>query len=248
ALFWTVELWAPNREAGITGYDYIHWYRDHPPEDDLKLLAWSDNQCGGLAHVDWYAYEHPQLGPVELGGWDRMNFWRNPPPALREREVARFPAWLQTLAASLPELQLLGTELTPLGEGPAGPDGLASWRLRIAVGNAGYLGSAVSQRAIQRKVVRGLIFELELPEGARYLQGKPRMSGGELSGGPHLAGHAPPSSLQAFLPNREVTGDRAVCTWVVQAPAGARLRWKVKADRAGQLAGELVVGSGSAPA
>ncbi|MGI9154071.1 MAG: M14 family metallopeptidase, partial [Rubrivivax sp.] len=102
ALFWTVEIWAPNKEAGITDYQWIEWYRDHPVEDDKKLLKWSDEQCGGQAHVDWYPFEHPQLGPVELGGWDRMNFWRNPPAHLREREAARFPAWLQQVALALP--------------------------------------------------------------------------------------------------------------------------------------------------
>ncbi|MFZ4652638.1 MAG: M14 family metallopeptidase, partial [Rubrivivax sp.] len=94
SLFWTVEIWAPNREAGITDYKWIDWYREHPQEDDLKLLKWSDEHCGGQAHVQWYPFEHPQLGRVELGGWDKMNFWRNPPPHLREREAARFPAWL----------------------------------------------------------------------------------------------------------------------------------------------------------
>ena len=92
ALFWTVEIWAPNREAGITEYKWIDWYREHPPEDDLKLLKWSDEQCGGRAYVDWYPFRHPQLGMVELGGWDKMNYWRNPPPELREREAARFRA------------------------------------------------------------------------------------------------------------------------------------------------------------
>ena len=48
-----VELWAPNKEAGITDYKWIDWYREHPVEDDLKLLKWSDEQCGGQAHVDW---------------------------------------------------------------------------------------------------------------------------------------------------------------------------------------------------
>lgn len=47
ALFWTVEIWAPNKEAGIHDYSWIDWYRDHPVEDDLKLLKWSDEQCGG---------------------------------------------------------------------------------------------------------------------------------------------------------------------------------------------------------
>ena len=59
ALFWTVELWAPNREAGITDYKWIDWYREHPVEDDLKLLKWSDEQCGGQAHVDVEAVPSP---------------------------------------------------------------------------------------------------------------------------------------------------------------------------------------------
>ena len=72
ALFWVVEIWAPNKEAGITDYQWIEWYREHPVEDDLKLLKWSDEQCGGRAHVDWYPFQHPQLGAVELGGWDKL--------------------------------------------------------------------------------------------------------------------------------------------------------------------------------
>ncbi|MGH8797038.1 MAG: M14 family metallopeptidase, partial [Caldimonas sp.] len=83
ALFWVVEIWAPNREAGIMDYKFIDWYREHPVEDDLKLIKWSDEQCGGQAHSDWRPFMHPQLGAVEIGGWDKMNFWRNPPPHLR---------------------------------------------------------------------------------------------------------------------------------------------------------------------
>jgi hypothetical protein len=139
ALFWTVELWAPNREAGITDYQWIEWYRDHPVEDDLKLLKWSDEQCGGQAHVDWYPFRHPQLGMVELGGWDRMNYWRNPPPQLREREAARFPGWLTQIALSLPKLEVLRTEVRALGGD--------TWRVRFAVANSGYLPSNVSKRA-----------------------------------------------------------------------------------------------------
>jgi hypothetical protein len=40
-----VELWSPNKEAGITGYKWIDWYREHPVEDDLKLLKWSDGSA-----------------------------------------------------------------------------------------------------------------------------------------------------------------------------------------------------------
>ena len=227
SLFWTVEIWAPNKEAGITDYDWIHWYREHPPEDDLKLLRWSDAQCGGLAHVNWYPFQHPQLGAVELGGWDRLNYWRNPPPHLREREAARFPAWLSQIALSLPKLEVLRTEVRALGAD--------TWRVRFAVANAGYLPAYVSARALERKTVRGAVFEILLPEGAQLVGGKPRVVG------PHLAGHAAKSSLQAFLPNREVTADRAVAEWVVRAPRGTRLSMSARADRAGAVHTEVVL-------
>ena len=38
-------------------------------EDDLKLIGWNDEQLGGKGFVDWYPFDHPQLGRVELGGW-----------------------------------------------------------------------------------------------------------------------------------------------------------------------------------
>jgi len=228
ALFWVVELWAPNREAGIKDYKWVDWYREHPVEDDLKLLKWSDEQCAGQAHVEWKPFLHPQLGAVEIGGWDKMNFWRNPPPHLREREVARFPAWMTQIALSLPKLELLRTEVRALG-----PD---TWRIRFAVGNSGWLPAYISKRALARKVVRGVIFEIHLPVGhpdISLVGGKPRVEG------PQLEGHGPKNSLQAFLPNREVTSDRAFVEWVVRAPKGTRLALTAHAERAGVVRTEV---------
>jgi murein tripeptide amidase MpaA len=234
ALFWTVEIWAPNKEAGITEYDWIHWYRDHPPEDDLKLLKWSDEHCAGQAHVDWKPFDHPQLGPVEIGGWDRMNFWRNPPPHLREREAARFPAWLQQLALSLPKLEVLKAESQPLGRDAS--TGEETWRVRFAVANAGYLPSYVMRRAKQREIVRGTVFHIDLPAGASLVAGKAREIG------PHLEGHAFTSSLQAFLPDRQLTGDRALQEWIVRAPAGTVIALRARADRAGAVEARVTLG------
>jgi murein tripeptide amidase MpaA len=230
ALFWVVEMWAPNKEAGIADYKWIDWYREHPVEDDLKLIKWSDEHCGGKAHVDWKPFMHPQLGAVEIGGWDKMNYWRNPPPNLREREAARFPKWMTTIALSLPRLVLLRTEVRALG-----PD---TWRVRIAVANSGWLPAYVTQRALARKTVRGLIFEIHLPDADRsvsLVSGKPRMEG------PQLEGHAPKNSLNAFVPNREITADRAIGEWVVRAPKGTRLALSARADRAGAVRAEVVL-------
>ena len=227
ALFWTVEIWAPNKEAGINDYQWIEWYRDHPVEDDKKLLKWSDEQCGGKAHVDWYPFNHPQLGRVELGGWDKMNFWRNPPAHLREREAARFPAWLQQIALSLPKLEVLRAEVRALG-----PD---SWRVRFAVANSGYLPSYVTKRALERKTVRGVVFQILLPKGASLISGKERTKGTQLEG------HAPKGSLQAFMPDRNITGDRAMIEWIVKAPKGTIVGLTATADRAGTVRTEVTL-------
>ena len=58
---WVVEIWSPMREAGITGYKYIDWFRDHPPEDDLKLLRWSDAR--------WAASRTSPGSPSTIRSW-----------------------------------------------------------------------------------------------------------------------------------------------------------------------------------
>lgn len=224
ALFWVVELWSPNREAGISGYHWTDWYREHPADDDRKLLAWADSLGPDSAFVQWRPFQHPQLGAVEIGGWDLMNFWRNPPPAYREKEVERFPGWMNQIALSLPKLVLLQTEVERLG-----PE---SWRVRMAVANSGYLPSTVTLQAEKRQVVRGLVFEIaDADDPNAPLQLAPgqhrRVQGGQ------LAGHAAKTSPQAFLPTKAITGDRAQVQWLIQAPVGQRLRLQARHPRAG---------------
>ena len=78
-----------------------------------------------------------------------------PEQMTHEGEAARFPAWMTQIALSLPKLELLRTEVRALG-----PD---TWRVRIAVANSGWLPAYVTQRALDRKTVRGVMFEIHLP-------------------------------------------------------------------------------------
>ena len=145
------------REAGIEKYQYIDWFRDHPIADDLKLFRWSEEKLGGAAHVDWRPFDHPELGRIEIGGWNRFNAFGNPPLSLLEREVARFPKWLVWQALLSPKMELVDASAESLGG--------ASWRIRLVVQNTGWLPSYVSKRALERKVVRGVIAEIGLPAG-----------------------------------------------------------------------------------
>ena len=226
--FWTVEIWAPVKEAGVEGYHFIDWYREHPAEDDLKLLRWSDRELGGEGYVSWYPFEHPQLGAVELGGWNRLGVFRNPPVKYREREVRRFPRWIVWQALTLPRLETLRTEVVALGAD--------TWKVRLAVQNSGYLPSYVTKRALERKIVRGVVYEIALPAGAELVGGKPRVEGAQLEG------RASKVSLQAVVPDPSLTGDRGQCEWTVRATKGAQVAVTARHDRAGKVVERIVLG------
>jgi len=226
---WTVEIWSPQRAAGIEDYKFIEWYREHPVEDDLKLLAWNDDALGGRGFVDWYPFGHPQLGEIELGGWDALYTWSNPPHALLETELARFPKWLVWHLLVSPKLELL--------EGSAARLGPDSWRVRLVVHNTGWLPSYVTKRALENKQVRGLIAEIELPSGASLETGSVREELGQLEGRAYTP--AVPSSWSGW--SGDATDDRVKVEWVVRAPAGATVKLTARHERAGVVRSEIAL-------
>jgi murein tripeptide amidase MpaA len=224
---WTVEIWSPQRAAGITDYKFIEWYREHPIEDDLKLLAWNDAALGGKGFVPWYPFEHPQLGAVELGGWETLYTWSNPPHALLEAEVARFPKWLVWSLLVSPRLELLEASAARLGED--------SWRVRLAVHNTGWLPSYVTKRALANKVVRGVVAEIELPARARLESGELRVELGQLEGRAYVP--VMPSAWAGW--GGDATDDRAKAEWVVRAPPGTVVKLAARHARAGAVRAEV---------
>jgi len=221
---WTVEIWSPRRQAGIEDYHFIDWYREHPLEDDLALLKWSDEALDGKGYVGWYPFEHPQLGEVELGGWDKIYAFRNPPPPFLEKEVARFPKWLIWHLLISPSLELYEATAKPLGEG--------AYRVRLVVQNTGWLPTYVTKKALEKKVVRGIVCEIELPEGASLETGKPREERGQLEGRAYV---------RAFPRDEDAINDRLKVEWTVRAPAGGEIKLTARHPRAGTISTTLTL-------
>src|SRR5204863_3019256 len=171
---WTTEFWSPQREAGVEVTNPIEWLKGHPPEDDLALIRWADENFPGRAYVDWYPFEHPQLGPVELGGWDLMSFWANVPFDLLEEELTPHSEWALFHALVSPLLEVHTLEVEQVGEG--------AWLVRLVLLNSGWLPTNVTQKAVDRKAVRPLEVVLTLPEGARLVSGEQRTEAGQLAG------------------------------------------------------------------
>jgi murein tripeptide amidase MpaA len=225
---WTVEIWSPQRQAGITDLKFIDWYREHPVEDDLKLLKWSDEVLGGRGYVDWYPFEHPQLGKVELGGWDMLYAWRNPPPEFLEKEVALFPDWLVWHLLISPKLAVYEATVEPLGD--------ALYKVRLVVQNTGWLPTYITKKALEKKLVRGVVAEIELPDGATLRTGKLREELGQLEGRAYK-----PSAANVW--NADPTDDRAKVEWVVHAPQGGTVRLTARHERAGVVRVECPLAS-----
>lgn len=206
AFSWTTEIWSPQRQAGITDYKYIDWFRDHPFEDEIKLLKWSDEKLGGKGHVDWYPFDHPQLGKVELGGWDAHYAFRNPPPEFLEAEIAPHSDWAIWQALASPKLEL--RECTATGG-----------RIRFAVHNTGYLPTNVCETAKNRKLCRGVIGEIlraGQPAGGAgsrepdwLISGKLLSEAGQLTGWAHVP-------VSGFGWHSDDTTDVALFEWVVE--------------------------------
>ena len=222
---WTVEFWSPMRQAGIEKFKFMDWYREHPLEDDFKLLKWNDDVLKGKGYVNWYTYKHPQLGKVELGGWDFMNMWTNPPLEFLEKEISPFPDWIVWHALISPRLVLRETRVISLGGD--------SYRIRLVVQNEGWLPTYVTKKALERKATRGVIAEIALPKGTALQSGKEREELGELEG-------------RAYKPispdeTEESTTERLKVEWVVKAKKGTKVRLTAKHSRAGVLRAEIVL-------
>jgi Zinc carboxypeptidase len=215
---WTTEFWSPQRQAGLSDYHFIEWLREHPVEDELALLHWFEERYPGRAYVAWYPFEHPQLGPVELGGWDLMNFWGNAPFDLLEAEVTPHAEWALFHALVSPLLEVHTLEANRVGEG--------AWLVRLVLLNSGWLPTNVTQKALDRKAVRPLEVELTLPEGGRLVSGEERTEAGQLTG--RVEKRSP-----LWWGNDESTSDRVKLEWVVEAPAGSELGIEARHQRAG---------------
>jgi murein tripeptide amidase MpaA len=221
---WVTEFWSPQRAAGLADYHFIDWLRDHTPEDDLAVLKLADEI--GEGYVDWYPFEHPQLGPVELGGWDLVRFWFNPPLARLEAEVKPHSEFMLFLALVSPRLEIRTFESEPIGDG--------AFRLRLVLENSGWLPTNVTQKALDRMHVRPIEALLELPEGARVVTGQEREELGQLSGRVERR-------AIMWWGNDLSTTDRTKIEWVVEARPGDRVGVVARHERAGTARAELTL-------
>lgn len=220
AFVWTVELWDLPTEAGIQNRKLREWYRNHPIEDDEKILEWADRHIGPGGYINWYPYQHPQLGKVEIGGWDTLYTWRNPPVHMIGDEAALHTPFILSLADMLPQIMIHHLTIKNLKED--------HWLVELGLENSGFLPTYTSQQALKRGVVRPIAVELTLPPEATIVSGKRRLELGQLEG---RSNKDSISSVMGSSP----TDNRARASWVISANQGCEIRISIQSERAGTI-------------
>lgn len=242
-LSFRTRLWSLARAAGLEGNSS---FRNEV--DNCTLLRWLDRELPGQGFTPWTAWEHPQLGRVEVGGWHLLTTWVNPPPGLYLREeLQKHVRVAMLLASALPRLgaarlreETVGwserrskprapnTPPEPAGA-PAEPP-LPLRRVTLELENQGYLATWVTRRLKEIGRRCPVHISLELGEGTEIVLGRARQELDGLSGTGSVH-HQEEVDVVWFSGGQEKA--RETLEWLVRGPA--ELRLLARCERAGNL-------------
>ena len=224
----STELWDVFKAAGIEREDFYP-LRNFAEADWLKLLRWQDEALGGAGFLPWTPFAHPQMGPVEIGGWRRMFTFRNPPPARYPAEMARANCrFTLRHAACAPQLRLRDLSVTPVG--------VDLWQVRAVVDNTGFLATNLSAQAVAMHEAKPVVAELVGPPNMRFVQGAARTEVGHLAG--RMQRHTSYSRFYDWPLSAHAL------QWIVRLPAGeaAELTLRAGCPRAGTVRAAVHIG------
>lgn len=213
----TTELWDMPTTAGIAPRDFIAWIRWHPEEDDLKLMRWNDEEMEGAAFQDWKPFEHPQLGPVEIGGWNSKLYEVNAPLKYLPEMCEKHSHFTLAHASLCPYLSIRKIVVEKQGD--------EVFHVVIIVENNGFLPTYTSQKALERKDVRPIEAEIDLPEGVSIINGQRRQELGQLEGRSN--------KLSAWFTSSSPTDNLCKVEWVLKGRQGSTVDVTIRSQRAG---------------
>lgn len=176
AIGFVCELWDFFAEVGFAvKRPFIKNYEDRGGRGDLAQIAeWDDAHNAGRIFGAWRAFDHPQIGPVEIGGYDPLiGIWNPPLDRLAEvcDEQSRFVLRLASLA---PRVVIARVDVEVLGDGVR--------RVDAIIENRGFLPTYVLGSAKRLTWNEGVRVALECGEGASIASGDASVSVGHLDG------------------------------------------------------------------
>ena len=214
---YTLELWDAYGYAGVEVEDFGAFFRD-PPQDLIDgLLRAFCAEPGGF--VDWRPFEHPQLGPVEIGGLRNMLTLGNPPLRLLPAECEKGFTVADRLRRALPKVDVQVTAEH------AGDDLV---RVVAVAENRGFLPTSGLRYAEGIGVAPPVV--LTLQTDGELLDGQKEVDVGWLDGwgSQHAEG-----GTQRLHPGLASRGPRARVAWLVRGGTTVEVRFDAGRGGAG---------------
>lgn len=146
-----------------------------------------------------------------------------------EKELEPFPDWFIYLALMSPKIELHDAAIKPLGGD--------SYLVSLTVENSGYLPTYGSPIAKDHKVTRDMVVEIDLPEGAKLVQGRPWEEKGHLEG--RVGMMSSPIFVGTGFDPTDGMASRAKCEWVIEAPKGTEVSVSARQERSGKVSATL---------
>lgn len=142
AISYVVELWDLFKRLDLSRPKrFVDHYTQLGAEALTKLARWDRDENQGRVFPPWRPVQHPQLGPVEVGGLDpRIGIWNPSLSELGKLCEQQSQAFLR-VAALAPALRVESTERVPLGGDLC--------RIDIAIANHGYLPTTILASAVR---------------------------------------------------------------------------------------------------
>ena len=166
------ELWDLERAAEVEKVGYMNLY-PRTEEIQHRIYDYVVQHVGERGWRAWKAFDHPQLGAIEIGGMVNIWSYRNPPEALLAEMCRKNVLFNLRHAAAAPRVQIDSCEVTALGAG--------LHKVRAIVSNHGYLPTNLSDVAIENKVAKPVRVSIAV-EGGELLMNPHTVELGHIAG------------------------------------------------------------------
>ncbi len=226
AFAFATELWSLPKKAGVEVPDFIEFFKTRPEDVDLAMLKALDDELDGQGYQEWAPFDHPQLGPVELGGWDYQFAWQNPPGPWLEDVTSRNARFVIRAMKTAPKLAIQSPQVEALGGD--------LYKVSAMVQNTGFLPTYVSEQGKKVGVNKPVKASIALADGGELALGKLEVELG------HLDGRANQYESPSFYTGYPLQS-RAIVEWVVRQAGGA-VTVTASCTKAGSMSLEISLG------
>jgi len=225
AYAYSTELWSLPQRAGIEITDYIGWGREHPAEDDVAMAKTLTELSDGEGIAEWTAFDHPQLGPVEIGGWDYKFGFQNPPGTALEDVTSGNAMFVVRKMGTAPRIVFHDAKAESLGGD--------MYRVSAIVQNTGFLPTYVSERGKATGKIKPV--RVEIGGDVTLVSGKVEADLGHLDGRANQYGPLPVPAQLPIL-------SRSRVEWIVSGEVGAEVALTATSTKAGTVRATITLG------